>query len=271
MTKELFDKLAKQESDFKKSIFLSPVLRDKPIRVRIDGVILSMRVSQPNHFSGWGVFTPKTFKDAILVRQPTMAERRDYLELFPAVRLVLCKNQDNVWYGIPTTNDKVSGLIPVSLPEEVQMFDTVQARFDGFSCWFESIYEKSSLKNSQYLRESFAALLEPKELNLAGLTQPERNAYAVLWETSEESKRTKEENKIKSALNRAGASYLSHIERNDTYTIEYNVDGHTHRSVVRKDTLEVQTAGICLSGLDRTFDLQSLVTVVREGQDRDRY
>jgi hypothetical protein len=51
--------------------------------------------------------------------------------------------------------------------------------------------------------------------------------------------------------------------------VTYEIEEERHQSVVAADTLRVEAAGICLSGGDREFDLQSLVGVVGEGVRRD--
>ena len=271
----LIDKLAGEEEQFFKSQFLSPVIKGQPVRVRISGIIMTLSV-RPSNFQGWGIFQAADHKLARWQRKPTMAEKHQYLTLFPAIRFILCRKIDNGWLGFPAyQGDKrfnITGLVPVQLAEEVQLFDIVVTRFDGNMIWFDELDQRRSPVSAIYLRSALNTLVKPKELDLNSLTQEERDAYNIAYEfayaQSEEAKKTREENKIKVALERAGATYQGHIERGETYTIEYSVDGAHHRSVIAKNNLSVVTAGICLSGGDAAFDLQSLVGVIREGRQR---
>lgn len=274
---DLFNKLANAENEFFASQLFSPVIKGKPIRVSISGILVSLEVVKPKNFEGWGVFSPLSYKTATFVREPNMAEKEQYFRLFPALKLILCRN-NNGWFGIPAhqadTRFKIQGLVPIQLVTEVQLFDTVKVRFDGSNIWFEQIDSRSNPRVSVYLRESLTKLLDPKKIELTGLTQEERDAYLMAYgpalEADAEARRDKNEDRIKDALKRAGAKYQSYIERKDTFTIEYTVDGSAHRSVVKKDNLAVESAGICLAGTDRNFDLQSLVGVIRQGQHGHR-
>src|SRR6185369_12071457 len=102
------------------------------------------------------------------------------------------------------------------------------------------------------------------------LTAEERLAYAQSYwphfEASEEGQRSRDERRLRDALAHAGADLKGYVERQDVYTVTYEVDGQRHVSAVAKKDLAVQVAGICLSGEDENFDLQSLVGVIREAQ-----
>jgi hypothetical protein len=270
----VFDKLAAEEAAFFNSQLFSPVLKGKPIRVRISGVIVTLNVTKPKNFEGWGVFAPTSAKTAKFVREPNMTEKQSYFNLFPALRLILCRRSNEQWFGIPANQSdnrfKITGTVPIQLCTEVQMFDMVQVRFDGNSIWFEQIDPKHSLKAAAYLRESVIKFLDAAKLELPGLTIEERDAYLIALNDAlaadAEARRDKQEERIQKALALTGAKYQSYIERGNTFTIEFMVGRERHRSVVKKDTLAVESAGICLAGTDKNFDLQSLVGVIREGQ-----
>lgn len=268
-----FSKLAAEEEKFFKETFLCPVVRNVPLRVKLSGITMTLRITSPKtrvNFEGWGVFRPTSVTEACFVREATLAEYSTYLNLFPQIRLITCgRTEDGKWLAMnANANDsrfQITGLVPLQLAGDRQLFETVRVRFDGKSFWLEAADSSASLRNAAYLRNALVEEKDSDAIEASGLTKEERQAYAIAYLRQIESKKDRNEERIKLAIERAGAEYRSYVERGDTYTVEYTVDGERHQSVVNKDTLDVQSAGICLSGGDRTFDLQSLVGVIKEG------
>jgi hypothetical protein len=268
---DALDRLAAAEAKFLEQEFLAPMAPGGQIQVRIAGVICKLKV-QPADFEGWGVFRPVSHAEAKLVRPARLAEQKRYLELFPLVRLIVAGRWGSEWLGLPAhQGDRrfhIDGLVPVRLAEEVQLFELIQARFDGSQFWYAGADPSRDPATAAYLRQALEQLLAPDRLRRAGLTAEERAAYALNYQTryqaSEEARRSREETRLRHALAHAGAELKDYRERPDVYTVTYEVDGQRHTSVVSRKDLTVQTAGICLSGQDQAFDLQSLVGVIRE-------
>jgi hypothetical protein len=266
------NKLAAAEERFLASEFLSPVVRGGQVQVRIAGVVCTLRI-QPADFQGWGVFRPASYSEAALVRLAKMAERARYLELFPLVRLILTAKQGDDWLALPAhqsdTRFKIDGLIPVRLVEDAGVFEVVETRFDGTNFWYDGADSRWDPAMASYLRQQLDLVTPPEKLQRPGLTAEERTAYAIgylpRYEASEEGRRSREEQRLRGALAHAGAELKQYVERDDVYTVTYEVDGQRHVSAVSKKDLSVQVAGICLSGEDEKFDLHSLVGVIREG------
>lgn len=266
-------RLASAEDRFLTSEFLAPAVKGGQIHVRIAGVVCRLNVS-PADFEGWGVFRPVSHSAAQLVRNARLAERQRYLELFPSVRLILALRQDGQWLAVPAhKGDRrfhFDGLVPVRFVEEAQLFEVVQCRFDGSQFWYDQSDPRWDPGTGAYLRTELERLTHPNELSRSGLTAEEREAYAISfrprYERSEEARRDREERRVRQALEHAGADMKGLVERSDVYTVTYEVDGQRHVSAISKNDLSVQVAGICLSGEDSKFDLQSLVGVIREAQ-----
>jgi hypothetical protein len=270
---DALSRLAAAEERFLASEFLAPVIRGGQVQVRIAGVICTLRI-RPAGFEGWGVFRPTSHSDAALVRQPKLAERQRYLELFPLVRLILAGTREEQWFALPAhradSRFQIEGMIPVRLVEEAQLFEVVEARFDGTQFWYAGPDSRWDAATATYLRHELAQLTLPENLKRSGLTAEERAAYELnywpRYEATEEARQSREERRLRSALGHAGAELKDYVERQDVYTVTYEVDGQRHVSAVSKNDLSVQVAGICLSGEDQNFDLQSLVGVIREAQ-----
>lgn len=272
----LVERLAAAEERFVGSEFLAPRLRGCQVCVRLAGVVCRLAV-EPVSFTGWGVFRALSTSRAQLVRPAGLGERRRYLELFPVVRLILCQREGAAWLAVPAHQAdrrfRFRGLVPVRLAEEVQLFDVVEARCDGTHCWFDRLDGRSDPARAAYLRQALQELLAPERLQRPGLTAEERSAYALAYaprfQAAEEARRDHTEERLRSALAHAGAALRGYVERADCYAVEYAVAGERHVSVVAKEDLAVQVAGICLSGHDEHFDLQSLVGVVRAAQQEE--
>ncbi len=269
-------RLSAVESDFLSSEFLAPVVGSRGVVVRIAGVRCAMAV-RPAAFEGWGVFRPASHTEAELVSTASAGERRRYLALFPTVRLVLCARSKS--------GGRVEGVAAcapdahfvgderpaeVLLAADAALFDTVVARFDGLRLWFDEVDPRADPAVAAYLRHALTDLTEPAKLARGGLTRAHRLAYAVAHARRAAQMQGYDERRLKAALGHAGADLRDFTDAGEVYRVTYRVDGRRHTSVVRKDDLTVQSAGICLSGQDRRFDLSSLVGVLREGAGAGR-
>jgi hypothetical protein len=271
--REALDRLAAAEQRAFTSEFLAPVIRGGTVRLRIEGVVCQLKIATAG-FQGWGVFRPNSPASAELIRTASLTERRRYLELLPMLRLVICERRQNEWLAIPAneadTRFRIERLVPVLLIEEAQLFDTVLSRFDGSRFWHDGPDLSRDPSIAAYLRESLSNMVEPEQLNRPGLSIEERKAYAINYaprlQAEIDAHRDRVEARLWNALAHAGAVLKDYLERDQTFRVTYEVDGQRHVSVVNQNDLSVQVAGICLSGEDRHFDLESLAGVLREGQ-----
>jgi hypothetical protein len=291
---QLLEQLAAAEQQFLRQEFIAPVLRGGRVAVRMAGVVCDIQ-TQPAEFVGWGIFQPVSHTEAHLTRSATLAERQQYLDLFPPLSLVVCRQAERgcqcstASYG--DGRFQVEGLVSVELVEGVQQFDVIRARHDGSRFWFDRIDARHSPASAAYLRSAIAERLPPQELSRPGLTAEERAAYELnYWmlareispepthvHRAQQTQRGKTrrpaslipanpvEERLRASLSHAGAQLVNYLEHADSYRVTYTVGGRRHTSAVSKADLTVQVAGICLSGEDRKFDLSSLVGVLNEG------
>ena len=268
---DLIHRLASVEEQFLRTRFLAPVAGGRGVQVRIASILCMLRV-EPADFQGFGLFQPLSHVAARLIRPANMIERRRYLDLFPALSVILVAQEGPQWLAAPATDDArfhVEGLLDAQLAEEVDLFDTVRVRFDGGSFWFDEPDSRADPGSAAYLRQCLSAMTDPKDVARSGLTARQSAAYALALvrrlREAEADRQHHAERRLRTALAHAGAQLRDFADRDDVYRVTYEVDGRRHTSVVRKDDLTVQSAGVCLSGEDDRFDLHSLVGVLREG------
>ena len=75
--------------------------------------------------------------------------------------------------------------------------------------------------------------------------------------------KVRDEWRLQRALKMGGGELRGFCDRDDYWLVEWTSgSGEHHNSAIAKNDLTVMSAGICLSGEDSNFDLQSLVGVV---------
>ncbi|HEV8190794.1 MAG TPA: hypothetical protein VGP82_04820 [Ktedonobacterales bacterium] len=269
---DLLKKLEAAEHEFLSREVLAPLLPARPVQVRIAGIVCSLKVER-GAFTGWAVLQPLAVDRARVVRPASLSEVRAYLQLFPPIRLITVVRDGASWLALAAhagdTRIRFDQPAPVWLTEEsVQPFETLVARFDGSLFWFERRDSRSNPALAAYLRQAAAEDTPPEQLHKPGLSAEERAAYTWVWQLAEDARLRAHEVRLADALRHASGRLRSFIERDDRYTVTYEVDGERHVSNVGKRDLSVLTSGICLSGRDRDFDLTSLVGVMREASGR---
>jgi hypothetical protein len=268
---DMISKIGEKETQLLKKVFISPVFSNTIVATRVDGMVYSFSI--PKIAGGWYQIKPANVKSAKILGPAEMSERDEYLRCLDKLRLVLVMKKDGVYYGVPDKANKfsfqVNDLLPVFLHDDTAMdFDRVIARFDGANLWFETVDQGNDPAKADYLRNCMQTVLEPQELKFSGLTLEERVAYTLRLTVDKRLIVDKKKDGLQKAVEFAGGSFVKFVERVDHYSVTYLVGGEEYTSYVAKDPAHsVISAGLCLQGNDRKFDLKSLVTVIREGQE----
>ena len=107
---------------------------------------------------------------------------------------------------------------------------------------------------------------------MKGITPETRAAYALAAEFAPAFRREREqravERRLRAALALNGGELVGYEEEGENWRVVWQTrSGQSHVSTVARGDLTVVSAGICLSGYDSDFDLQSLVSVVEGAWD----
>lgn len=278
----MINRLAAEEERVLSRSFVAPVVRGRQVSVRVEGIAYTMSVAQRD-FNGWAILKSIAQGKATVCGEPSLEQIKTYLHLLPRFRLVLLEEfDDQLWSLQAHTADsraQISGPISVQLAQRPSRFETICARFDGTTFWYESADRRRDPSVARALRDAMQADVEPERLHILNALPQEKLAYKMLWIRKHpqaagqmRSAGQSDLQRIESALNHAGA-HLEGFWSNgqDNVSVRYVVDGHTHVSQIRPSDLAVVSAGICLSGQDQNFDLTSLVGVMRESGYDDEY
>src|SRR5262249_21275764 len=138
---------------------------------------------------------------------------------------------------------------------------------------FEEIDRRADPQAAEQLREAMRAITPPEAVRFRGITPEMRQAYDLAAQQAQEFlsllQPRRDEARLREALRIGGGELREFHGRGDFWLVEWTTrNGERHTSAIARNELTVVSAGICLSGRDRDFDLQSLVGVVeRQWQD----
>jgi len=273
------DRLGEKEDTITKKVIVSPVFYNHRIVTRIEGIAHFLDIPQTEN--GWHKFKPIDTKRAKRTSSADMDEIQTYLKYMRKIHVILVHQKGSVYYGVPIKGNslgfEINQLLPVYLYDDMaEDFSKCVCRFDGVNIWYEEVDISADLEIAEYLNDSLKKLVDPKNIRHTGLTLEEKTAYSIRFKIDEKIKAELAKGKTQTDVEHAGGKFLSSKEKADHLSVTYEVDGHKYTSYVSKDTVhKVITAGICLSDYDRgrqgdsDFDLKSLISVIREGQEKN--
>jgi hypothetical protein len=298
--KNLIDRLAREEDRMRNTEFLAPCVRGGRIRARVSGLVYTF-APRPDDFEGWGVFLPTSEKEAELMDEAPLSMVGDYLKLLKPLRArFVARLRGTTWLAYPANESDFEQRFGAARPllihlvSEGEAFEQAIVRTDGSAFWFETIDRRSDPLTGEALRDAFNAQVAVEALRFKDLTHEMRVAYALagqpLGSLIEEhatkrrrrqprlqeaplapdpaAEAERDEWRLREALRVGGGNLRGFTDRGDYWVVEWTTrGGERHTSAIGKDAMTVISSGICLSGRDRDFDLQSLVGVIDGGWD----
>ncbi|MCT7948400.1 hypothetical protein NG798_01215 [Ancylothrix sp. C2] len=294
---QIINQIAAEENQLLKTQFLAPCVLGGQLRTKVAGMMYTF-TPKPRNFEGWGIFQPASPKQAKLIEQASLPEIGEYLEKFTPIRLflahvlreqtnnvlreqtnnVLPQQTNNVlreqtWLAYPVNESDMqqrTGIlkpVPVYLVSDGAAFETIIARWDGKNFWYEDTDRRAEIEPVEHLKNALKNVISPKQIRFKGMTPEMRIVYELVAqktpEFQAEFQQERDEKRLKEALKMGGGTLQEFRERPDYWLVEWTTGtGERHSSAISKTDLTVISAGICLSGEDRKFDLQSLVGIV---------
>ncbi|GET35653.1 hypothetical protein [Microseira wollei] len=274
--RKLINQIAAQEAQLHHTQFLAPCVRSGFVRTKVSGIICTF-TPKPRNFEGWGIFQPISVPSqsqgtsiAELVDEPNLPQLAEYLKLLPAMRLRLAYSlQGKTWLAYPINESDAKQRIGIAKPVAVNLvtegvaFECAIARYDGHTFWFEELDRRADPIVAENLRQAFKKQTPTPELRFKGITPEMRTAYDLATQRIANWQQKRDEKRLAAALKQGGGNLEKFSDRTDHWLVEWTTaNGEHHTSAITKNDLTVISSGICLSGRDRDFDLQSLVGVI---------
>jgi hypothetical protein len=280
--KNLIEAMAQKEEQALQAEFFAPCVRGGLLRARVKQLIYTFK-PLPEDFEGWGIFLPLNNREAELLEEASLFQVAEYMQLLKPMRLRLAQQLiGQTWLAYPANESDAEQRFAVVRPllihlvSEGVQFEQVIARTDGNAFFFEETDRRSDPFVARTLRGELSNNTPAEALRFTNLTPEMRTAYQLALQpyVPPIKRRHKnaeamsppppsDETRLSEALKTGGGNLENFSDRGDYWTVEWiSRSGEHHTSAISKADLTVISSGICLSGMDRDFDLQSLVGVI---------
>ena len=267
--RQLLNQLADDETALCSTQFLAPCVKGGRVRTRMSGLIYTFTPTVRTE--GWGIFQPLDAARVEKVDEPLLSDVERYLQHFPVMRLRLVHRlRSQSWLAYPANaadaRQRLGEAKPVvvHLVTEGGQFDQIVARWDGTAFWLEIVDRRADFVVAEKLNEALLQGVWPADLRFKGLTPEMRTAYDLAaQQLSDFCPEQRNRARLTDALKIGGGELKHFQDQGEVWQVEWlTPSGEWHSSAISKADLTVISAGICLDGGDRAFDLQSLVGVV---------
>jgi hypothetical protein len=166
----LIARLSQESQQILQREIIAPLLSGGRVRTRAGGLLYEFKVRQ--RFAGWGRFRPLNEREAEVLSEAQPWERGGYLELLPALRVVLlwpdgAARTPGTWLALPYNESDVRQRfnwlmepLPVFLcdpTEGAERFARVIARVDGHTLWFDGPDVLADPASAEELRTASSA------------------------------------------------------------------------------------------------------------------
>jgi hypothetical protein len=238
---------------------VAPVDGTERVAVNVDGLIWLLRADDAPR--GWGVFDVCA-DQAVWLRAATPWERDEYAQRSYRFRATVFGVRDGTALAL-RPGDGATCL--VRLASAVDLFDTVDVCYDGRCCWWLDTMSRDP--TLEVWRAALHDGMAPHDKVPHAISR----AYVRAWAIHQATRPTPLQDRLRRSLELAGATFLeTRLHAQGTF-VRWCYKNQNYETLVDPATLDVVSAGVCLSGRDADFDLTSLVSVMGERGNAPNY
>jgi hypothetical protein len=300
---DLIDDVAAEEDALRTQRFLAPQVPGGQIRARVGGLVSTYRAEPADFEGWGVYLLEgdkAVFQEEAAIYD--VAGYLEHGKSVPVILCFVVRGRTWVAFPLNASDarQRLGSARPVlvHLVEGGAPLEVVRTRFDGASFWYVELDRASDPELTSSLTTALDEEMAPDALRIKHVTPELLTAYEMvglrrgLWRPPpttavpdgedrdadgrpsrgpgryRDRRSTRpdapDDERLRHALWQGGGQLDSYRDQGDHWVVSWRTsEGVLHTSAIGKEDLTVLSAGFCLDGYDRSFDLQSLVEVAR--------